>query len=149
MKKRSDRLRKIVVLAKSEEQRECQEMGKIQNLLDEETSRLAELESYRKSYAQGFCASGKINPFRLQDFKNFMRRIDLAVDAQKLQVLSGRENREAHRRRWMAKRQKLESLERAIDRYVQTEHLEHERQAQKVLDELSLTSQPGRSASEI
>jgi len=136
MKKRSDRIQKIVVLAESEEKRECQEMGRTQRMLDEETTRLAELEAHRKTYARGFSASGKINPIRLQDFNNFIRRIDHAVDAQKNQVLSSRENRDAHRRRWMAKRQKLESLQRVVGRYIRTESREFERQAQKTLDEL-------------
>lgn len=147
MKKKSERIQKIVVLAKSEEKRECQEMGRVQMLLDEENTRLAELESYRKTYAQGFSASGKINPVRLQDFNNFIRRIDHAVDAQKNRVLNGRENRDAHRRRWMAKRQKLESLQRVVGRYVRTENREFERQAQKTLDELTLTGRFSRLGS--
>lgn len=137
MSKRSDRMKRIASLAESEERKVCEEMGRVQQMLDKEIDRLEELEAYRRNYAQGFKAGGSVSPVRWQDYQNFLARLDLAVDAQKRQVMSNTETRDAHRRRWLVKRQKLESLERIVDRFRTAEELEAERREQKISDDLN------------
>jgi flagellar export protein FliJ len=43
---------------------------------------------------------------------------------------------ETHRKRWIAKRQRLESLERVLEKYRIEERVQEARQEQKQLDEL-------------
>lgn len=133
-------MKKVFDLARTEERKACEAMGRVQKTLDSEISRLNELESYRQRYAKQFKGNQTISPARWQDYQNFLKRIDQAVDAQKVQVMSGRETRDRHRRHWLVRRQKLESLERVVDRFQKAEHVEAERRMQKNLDDLTATS---------
>jgi flagellar biosynthesis chaperone FliJ len=50
--------------------------------------------------------------------------------------MDGKMKRDAHRSRWMTKRRKVESLERAVDRFRRQETQREERAGQKAADEL-------------
>lgn len=132
-------MQKIFNLAKAEERRVAGEMGRVQRSLNAEISRLQELESYRQNYTEQFRSGGTISASRWQDYQNFLERIDKAVDGQKKQIMNGRETRDVHRRRWMLEKQKLDSLERVVDRFRRAEAQETDRQSQKDIDELSAT----------
>lgn len=136
MIRRSSRLQRVVLLAGSEERRESLELGKAQRALDEELNRLAELKDYRRSYAERTLPDGSMSAVRWQDYQHFLNRLDLAVNAQQQLILDGERNIDAHRRRWMAKRQRLESLERVVERYRKSESAHDERILQRALDDL-------------
>lgn len=133
-------MRRIVLITKTEERSQCQAMGRAQKKLDDEVDRLGELKAYRHSYRRQFQPGGDVSSARWQDYQNFLQRLDQAVSAQKEQVLTGQQNRDAHRQRWLVKKQKLESLERIVDRYRRSEDMEHERRLQKTLDDLPVTT---------
>lgn len=139
MKKRSDRMQRIFVVARSEERKKCQEMGHAQRLLDAEISRLDELQAYRRSYEKKATANGGIQPAHWADYQNFLSRLSTAVTEQQKHVLTGKQNRDLHRERWMAKRQRLDSLQHVVDRYRKSEVRDEERKAQKVLDDHPLS----------
>jgi len=132
-------MQKIFNLAKAEERKVAEEMGRVQRSLNAEISRLQELESYRQNYTQQFQSSGGISAARLQDYQNFLERIDRAVDGQKEQIMMGRETRDVHRRRWMTEKQKLDSLEKVVDRFRKVEGQETDRRSQKDMDDLTAT----------
>lgn len=136
MKTRSNRMKKIVALAEMEERRECIEMGKSQQELDQAVNRLEELTTYRLSYGVAPRAGDSFSAVRWHDYQNFLSRLDQAVTTQKQFVLDGEQNVDAHRHRWMAKRQRLQSLERVLERYRSAEVSQAERALQKTLDDL-------------
>jgi len=140
MIKRSDRIRKVASLARSDERKQCQVMGHSQRELDQRIQQLEELQSYRQSYLSSRKPTGSVHPTHWQDYQNFLQRLDQAVSAQELQVAEGRQSRDLHRRRWMVKRQRLDSLERVVDRYRQEEQSEQERRQQQQLDDLPETA---------
>lgn len=129
-------MHKIVSLAAMEERRECMEMGKSQQALDQAVNRFEELSVYRHNYVSRPVPAGNISAIRWHDYQNFLSRLDTAMRVQKDLVLDGEQNVDAHRRRWMAKRQRLESLERVLERYRTAEQLQDERSAQKLIDDL-------------
>lgn len=139
-RKRSERIARIYTLARTEERRVCREMGESQRRLDEEMARLEDLRAYRQSYGGKQPASGSVAAVRWQDYRNFLTRLDQAVEAQDRVVQGGEEQRDAHRRRWMAKRQRLESLERVVDRYRKLEGEDLRREMQKAQDDLTQNS---------
>jgi len=147
MKNRADRMQKICKLAKAEERRVAEEMGKVQRSLNAEISRLQELESYRQNYTEQFKSRGIISAARWQDYQNFLERIDRAVDGQKEQIMMGRETRDVHRRRWLVEKQKLDSLERVVDRFRKAENQASERRSQKALDDLTATGRFSKARS--
>lgn len=136
MIRRSSRIEKVMSIAGSEERRESMELGKAQRALDEEINRLAELKDYRRSYAERTLPNASVTALRWQDYQHFLNRLDRAVSAQQQLILDGERNIDAHRRRWMAKRQRLESLERVVERYRKSESVHDERILQRALDDL-------------
>lgn len=140
MKKRSDRLARVHAIARTEERRVCRAMGESQRRLDEELARLEDLKAYRHSYSNRQPLPGNAAAIRWADYRNFLLRLDEAVEAQNQVVLGGAETRDAHRRRWLNKRQRLESLERVVDRYRRLENDHLKREMQKSLDEISSNS---------
>ena len=128
-------MERIYVVAKSEERKKCQEMGRAQLLLDAEINRLGELQSYRKTYEERASSGSGIQPAHWADYQNFLHRLGDAVTEQQKHVLTGRENRDLHRKHWMAKRKRLDSLQRVVDRYRKIEDLETEQKLQKSLDD--------------
>jgi len=128
-------MERIFVVAKSEERKGCQEMGRAQLLLDAEINRLDELRAYRQSYEKRASTNGGIQPAHWADYQNFLSRLSCAVTEQQKHVLTGKENRDLHRQRWMAKRQRLDSLHQVVDRYRKIEIRQEEQKAQKAMDD--------------
>lgn len=120
----------------------------MQRALDMDERRLQELKTYRHEYARKFGVSERVPAARWQDYQNFLRRIDQAMTDQEQHIRAGKESRDAHRRRWLVKRQKLESIERVVDRFQKSEDLAAERKLQKSLDDLYSTSRINRGPSE-
>ncbi len=138
MAKRSDRIQRVHGIAENEERDYCRAMGDAQRALDEQQQRLTELHQYRDEYAarQPKGMRGSVSSVQWADYQNFLRRLDDAVHAQSQLVDDGKQNRDAHRQRWMIKRQKMESLQRVVERYRSDEVRADEREQQKVQDDL-------------
>lgn len=132
-------MERIFVVAKSEERQKCQEMGRAQTLLDAEINRLDELRAYRETYEERASANASIQPAHWVDYQNFLARLNSAVTEQQKHVLTGKENRNLHRQRWMEKRQRLDSLQNVVDRYRKIENQQKEQKAQKILDDRPLS----------
>ncbi|MBT8085369.1 MAG: flagellar export protein FliJ [Woeseia sp.] len=150
MAKKSDRLKRVQSIAESEEQTYCRAMGEAQRALNEHQRQLEELKSYRKDYAlkrNPGKAGTTISSAQYSDYQSFLQRLDDAVHAQSETVRTTAENRDAHRARWMVKRQKMESLKRVVDRYQLDETQELERLEQKLQDELPSADDPFRHSS--
>lgn len=145
MKKRTRKIDKIVALEASEEQRLGQEAGRSRRRLDEQLARLGELNAYRHNYANKTPSGPSISAAQWQDYQNFLQRLDGAVRAQQQIVHDCEQNLEMHRQRWVAKRRRLESLERVLDKYQQQEQSHEDRLEQKALDELPSSKNAGFS----
>jgi len=142
MKKRSKKLSKIISLATSEERSQGAVTGKSRRILEEQNARLGELNAYRHSYAGLSKSISNVNSAHWKDYQNFLSKLDQAIDSQQQIVRDSEQNLEIHRRRWLAKRQRLESLQRVLDRY-QDEELQYaERQQQRVQDDLPTPDKP-------
>lgn len=125
-----------MIVAETEEKRECREMSQSRSLLDAEVARLDELKAYRKTYTASKESTGAtVNPLHWQDYQKFLRRLDEAVALQKRHVSASQKKCDAHRQRWLLKRQKLISLEKVVERYKKTEREADERRQQKIVDD--------------
>jgi len=140
MIKRSDRIRKIATLAQAEERQQCREMSDSQRQLNGQLQKLEELEAYRRTYLARPRPSGSVSTSHWQDYQSFLQRLDQAVNVQQQAVMQGRKNRDLHRRHWVVKRQRLESLERVVERYRRQEDIEKERRDQRAADDLTVRS---------
>lgn len=135
MKKRSGKFEKIVKLAASEERRYAEATGAAQRRLNEQIDRLGELSAYRHNYSRDASSSRVTSAAQLKDFQSFLDRLDQAVAAQQQVIRDCEQSLERHRRHWMSKKRRLDSLERVRDRYQHEERQAAERHAQRVADD--------------
>ena len=136
MRKRSDKIGKIVSLAAAEERRFGAATGESRRRLEEQMVRLGELNAYRQNYAELSQSMRGVSSAHWKDYQNFMRRLDQAVRSQEQIVRDSEQNLELHRRRWLAKRQRLESLQRVLESCRDEEAMFAERRRQRALDDM-------------
>ncbi len=136
MRNRTKKISKIASLAAAEERRFGEEAGRSQRHLNEQLERLGELSAFRHNYAKKNVAAGGVSSAHLKDYQSFLDRLDTAVKAQQQIVRDCERNVATHRQRWMVKRQKLESLERVLEKYRAADNALEEKLEQKLLDDL-------------
>lgn len=136
MKARLARFRKILVLAAAEEQKLRVQVGRSQARLKQQLDRLAELNVYRSGYAQSHAESRRLPSSHWKDYQNFLSRLDAALSAQRRLVADCEENLDAHRRQWMRRRRRVESLDKVRLRLEEQERVSAERREQRLLDDL-------------
>lgn len=136
MADRADKLQKIVALAKAAERRSGEQTGQSQAKLNDYVDKLGELNAYRHNYAHAKRGGGELHSVHWKDYQNFLQRLDTAVRTQQQAVRDCEESVELHRRQWMAKRQRLESLERVMERYQEEDRVQAERVEQRAVDDL-------------
>lgn len=132
--KRPERMNIVRSVAEHEEQMECRAMSESQRKLDDELERLEELKAYRQSYTPSGKLRKGLRGLEWQDYHRFLCRLDQALAAQEQVVCDGKSRRKVHEKRWTAKRQRLESLSRVIDRHKTTALVERERQLNRLQD---------------
>lgn len=137
MKKRSGRLSQLLKLAAADERRMAEATGASQRRLNEEKSRLGELNAYRHEYARRSREQTYSSAAQLKDFQEFMHKLDKAVHSQLAIINECERNLDVHRRRWQLKRQRVESLEKVRDRYSAEELARIEKDMQRETDDRS------------
>ena len=136
MKARSRKISKVAGLAAADERRLGQAAGRARQQLEEQRNRLGELNAFRHNYAKKSADPSSLRAAHWQDYQAFLHRLDTAVKAQQQIVRDGERMLETHRQRWIAKRQRLESLERVLEKCRTEERRQEARREQKRLDEL-------------
>lgn len=136
MKSRTRKISKIASLAAAEEKRFGEQTGRSQRHLNEQVERLGELNAYRHNYARKNSDVARVTSAHFKDYQSFLHRLDAAVRAQQQIVRDCEQNVATHRQRWMVKRQKLESLERVLDKYQAEDRAYEDKLEQKLLDDL-------------
>jgi len=134
MRRRKDKLKKVVTLAATEERESGVATGRSQQLLNEQQDRLGELNAFRQNYAKREVR--EVSAMHLKDYQSFLSRLDTAVQTQQQIVNDCEQNLEVQRQRWTVKRQKRESLERVLEKSREREAVFQERLQQKQMDDL-------------
>jgi len=132
----TEKIAKVVSLAAAEERRFGEQAGRTQQALNEQLGRLGELNAFRQSYGSGLPAASGVSSIRWKDYQSFLQRLDRAVQSQQHLIGDCERNLEAHRKRWMVKRQKLESLQRVLEKCRQRDVSYQERLEQRRLDDM-------------
>ncbi|MGI9235293.1 MAG: flagellar export protein FliJ [Woeseiaceae bacterium] len=136
MKAKSRKIGKVASVAAAEERRLGQLAGQARRRLEEQVDRLGELNAFRHNYAKKSASQSELRAAHWQDYQAFLSRLDSAVKAQQQIVREGERMLESHRQRWIEKRQKLESLERVLEKHQTEERVQEARREQKQLDDL-------------
>lgn len=142
MRLRSKKINKFVHLAEVEERRSGEMTGQSRARLQSQLDKLGELNAYRHSYTNKSTSGSNLHAVHWKDYQNFLHRLDTARRSQQEIVKDCEHSVDVHRRRWMANRQRLESLGRVMERFQKEEYLHAARLEQRVLDDLHV--QPER-----
>lgn len=139
MKRRSRKIGKIASIAAAEERRLGELTGRSRKHLEEQLDRLGELNAFRHDYAKKSQARSTLSSAHWKDYQEFLHRLDQALKAQQQIVRESERTLETHRARWIAERQRLESLERVIEKCEAEERMHEARLEQKRMDELPIS----------
>ena len=137
MKRQTKKIKKVVSLAASEEKTFGEQAGRSQQALNDQMERLGELNAFRQNYRNKNPATSGVSAVRWKDYQNFLQRLDRAVYSQQQIIHDCEQNVAAHRKRWMLKRQKLESLERVLEKCQQRDANYEARLEQKQQDDVT------------
>lgn len=142
MRRRSRKLEKIIALAVAEERRYGAATSKSRQILEEQLARLGELDAYRRTYRERTRTVTGVSAVQWKDYHCFLARLEKALEAQRQIVRDSEHNLEMHRRRWQAKRQRVESLGKALEKYRSEERQYSERREQRIQDDRPVPTAP-------
>jgi len=140
MTRRTQKIERVVSLAAAEEKSFGEQAGRSQRSLNDQMDRLGELNAFRHSYNNDNPVMSGVSAARWMDYQSFLQRLDRAVYSQQQIIRDCEQSVEVHRKRWMLKRQKLESLERVLEKCQQQDATYESRLEQKQLDDIRLNS---------
>jgi len=101
---------------------------------------LEELVAYRDEYANGLKHKSRngLNATQMRDYKQFMNRLNLAIEQQQLALEGASREIETSKQDWLGKHQRARVIDKVVDRHQQQERQDHARQEQRESDEHAL-----------
>lgn len=102
-------------------------------------NKLELLQQYRDEYAARFqhAAQSGISPREWHNYREFLGRLDEAIDAQRKTVAQQARNTAAGQVHWQEQRTKLKAFDTLSDRHFATENARELKREQKVQDEFA------------
>ena len=133
----SDRFKPVHNLARNKEQCAAKQLGASQKSLLEAEAKLGELVKYRQDYLEQFQIAGQagMSAGRLQEYQTFLSRLNDAIRHQESLVQAGHADRQSKKDQWLRRRTRSEALGKVVERYVEAERQQQEKQEQKETDE--------------
>ncbi len=126
------------------ERKRAEALAACERRVSESESRLAELETYQKSYAEQFHAraGAGIGAAGLRDFQTFMARLADAVKQQIQVVAQAKADRDAQLETWQHAAQRAEAVGGLVKRWKREEQRAEDRREQNDADERSQRAAP-------
>jgi flagellar protein FliJ len=135
--KRSERMQTVERVVSDVEKKRAEALAARERHVTECESKLQELESYQKSYAEQLQAraGAGIGAAGLRDFQTFMLRLDEAVKQQTQLVAKAKADRDAERQVWQHAAQRKEAVGGLVERWQLEEQKLQDKQDQRDTDE--------------
>ena len=135
--KRSERMQTVERVVSDAERKRAEALAARERHVTECESKLQELESYQKSYAEQFQTrmGAGIGAAGLRDFQSFMLRLGEAVKQQTQLVAKAKADRDAERKVWQHAAQRAEAVGGLVERWQKEEQYQQDKQDQRDSDE--------------
>ena len=135
--KKSKRIKPIIRIAESKEQKAATELGRAQNQLQEQLNRLQDLFNYRQEYHARFEQTGRmgVSIQTLHGFRSFLEKLETAIEQQQQSVKMAQDLVQRRKQQWFATRDKVKIYNNVADKYLSAETKQEEQQEQKDSDE--------------
>lgn len=137
---RSERLEPVVEYSESNEREAVRALGHARQALAEQERRLAELRGYLGEYQSQLVSEqgGAVSADRLQEYQNFLSRLNAAIAQQAQRVAEAQRVCDARLQVWLAARTRVQALEKVVERLQGAERREADRAEQRDNDERAL-----------
>jgi flagellar FliJ protein len=142
--KRSKRMQTVERVVSDVEKKRAESLAACERRVSESETKLAELESYQKTYATQFNAraGAGIGAAGLRDFQTFMARLADAVKQQAQIVLKAKADRDAELKIWQHAAQRAEAVGGLVKRWQSEEQRADDKREQSESDERSQRPSP-------
>lgn len=142
--KRSKRMQTVERVVSDVERKRAEALALSERRVSEGESKLAELETYQKSYASQFNsrAGAGIGAAGLRDFQTFMAKLADAVKQQAQIVTKAKADRDAELKTWQSAAQRSEAVGGLVKRWQHEEQRADDRREQSESDERSQRPSP-------
>jgi len=142
--KRSERMQTVEKVVSDVERKRAQALAASERRVSESETKLTELESYQKNYADQFNAraGAGIGAAGLRDFQTFMARLADALKQQTQIVLKAKSDRDAELKTWQNAAQRAEAVGGLVKRWQTEEQRADDRREQSESDERSQSPSP-------
>lgn len=143
--KRAQRLEMVQNVVDDQERRRAEALAASERRVAESEAKLAELEAYHASYANGFAARAQagIDGVMARDYQAFLDRLEEAVRQQNQIVVRARAQRDGEKRNWQGAAQRAEAVGQMVKRFKTEEERAADRREQAESDERSLHAWAG------
>jgi flagellar FliJ protein len=142
--KRSKRMQTVERVVSDVEKKRAESLAACERRVSEGETKLAELESYQKTYATQFNAraGAGIGAAGLRDFQTFMARLADAVKQQAQIVSKAKADRDAELKTWQHAAQRAEAVGGLVKRWQSEEQRADDKREQSESDERSQRPSP-------
>lgn len=134
---KSQRVKPIIKVAQSREHAAARVFADSQRVLEERQQRLIELHGYREEYRDNYKKQSQLGmkAQQLRTFRNFLAKLNTAVEQQEQLVNLAQNELEQKKRQWLEKHFRTQALDTMHGRYVSQENRQAQRVEQKESDE--------------
>lgn len=135
----SKRFKPVQRMAESQEQKAARSFGQSQRLMHDQEARLEELRRYHQEYLQRFQETSQMgmSVAQLNEYRAFLAKLEMAIDAQKKIVLASQKNRTSQMENWQQKYMRSQVLDKVVTRHANEDLKSMASQEQKEMDERS------------
>lgn len=135
--KPSQRIQPALDLAQEHLRTAAQKLADVQARHAQQMQKLRELESYRDEYSQGLLRKGRdgMRVVQMKDYNQFLDRLNRAIRQQRQLIDGMRAEMEQCAQRWRQEQVRVNALDKVVERKVQAERCEADRQEQRECNE--------------
>ena len=139
MKKRSKRLKPVVLHAKNQEQEAARIFADAQQRVTDSEQQLQQLETYRDEYLNRYQqlsqTSGSMN--QLLDYQAFLAKLNQGIGQANNTINICRQQRDILKQQWLQRRTRTQALDSVVQKYQQAEMKHQTYLEQKEIEEFS------------
>lgn len=135
---RIKRLEPVVRHTDKKQQQALLAMASSQAELDQENSKLVQLQAYRSEYLEKeLDTNSTCSSLELQELKRFLAQLDQTIEQQQAVIKIRERDLGTKRRSWQSTRIDSKKLHKVVENLQQQENIQAVRKEQKALDEFS------------
>ncbi len=135
----SDRFKPVLKVAENREANAARRFGQSQKQHREEEGKLENLRQYHAEYMTRFqqTASVGMNASQLREYQAFLNKLEQAIVEQEEIVRQSKLNCSTQKQQWAQKHVRTQTMDKAMNRMVETEQKKQDAEEQKASDELA------------